>query len=50
LNTGLTNLNVQVLLIDPRDPHTLYAGAYDGGMFEMTFAPELETFGDVRKR
>jgi hypothetical protein len=50
LNAGLTNLNVQVLLIDPRNPNTLYAGTFDGGVFEMTFAPELETFGGVRKQ
>jgi photosystem II stability/assembly factor-like uncharacterized protein len=36
LNAGLTNLNVEVLLIDPRDPYTLYAGTYDGGVFAIT--------------
>ena len=40
LNTGLTNLDVEVLLIDPRDPYTLYAGTYDGGVFAMTFFPQ----------
>jgi hypothetical protein len=36
----LTNLNVQVLLIDPRNPDTVYAGANNGSVFAMTFAPE----------
>ena len=40
LNTGLTNRRVQALLIDPRNPDTLYAGTYDGGVFTMTFAPK----------
>jgi hypothetical protein len=36
LKAGLTNLNVQTLLIDPRNPDTVYAGTYDGRMFAMT--------------
>ena len=40
LNSGLTNLNVQTLFIDPRNPDTVYAGTYDGGVFAMTFAPQ----------
>jgi photosystem II stability/assembly factor-like uncharacterized protein len=40
LNAGLTNLNVQTVLIDPLNPDTVYAGTYDGGVFAMTFPSE----------
>jgi photosystem II stability/assembly factor-like uncharacterized protein len=39
LNAGLTNANVSILLIDPRDPSTVYAGTYGGGAFAITSVP-----------
>jgi photosystem II stability/assembly factor-like uncharacterized protein len=38
-NAGLADLNVQNLLIDPRNPETIYAGTYEGSVFAMTFTP-----------
>ena len=37
-NTGLTNLIVHALAIDPTAPATLYAGTYSGGVFKSTDA------------
>jgi hypothetical protein len=38
INTGLTDLKVSVLAIDPMMPQTLYAGT-DSGVFELTQVP-----------
>jgi hypothetical protein len=38
LNDGLTNLFVQTLAIDPRQPSTLYAGTYGGSVFALPLA------------
>jgi hypothetical protein len=35
-NTGLTNLDINALAIDPRTPTTLYAGTAGGGVFKST--------------
>jgi hypothetical protein len=40
VNFGLTTLTVQSLVIDPKDPHRLYAGTVDGGAFAITFLPD----------
>ena len=36
MNTGLTNLSVRSLALDPTTPSTLYAGTYGGGVFKTT--------------
>ena len=36
VNTGLTNLQVLALAIDPQAPSTLYAGTNGGGVFKST--------------
>jgi len=36
MNTGLTNLNVTSVVINPVNPATLYAGSYDIGVFRST--------------
>jgi hypothetical protein len=36
MNTGLTNLNVNALALDPVPPSTLYAGTSNGGVFKST--------------
>ena len=36
VNTGLTNLQVRALAIDPQTPTTLYAGTNGGGVFKST--------------
>jgi photosystem II stability/assembly factor-like uncharacterized protein len=38
VNTGLTNLYVNALAIDPTNPNTLYAGTNGGGVFKSTTA------------
>ena len=35
-NTGLTDLDVQALAINPSTPATLYAGTWNGGVFKST--------------
>jgi hypothetical protein len=41
VNAGLTSLNVSVLAIDPQDRNTVYAGTAGGGVFAITFDPDL---------
>ena len=36
-NSGLTNLDVLALTIDPQAPTILYAGTFGGGVFKTTF-------------
>ena len=40
VNTGLTNLNVHALAIDPGNPATVYAGTYGSGVFKITFSTD----------
>jgi hypothetical protein len=35
VNTGLTNLIVEALAMDPSDPQTVYAGTSGGGLFKF---------------
>jgi len=41
VNSGLTNLRVFVLAINPQDRNTLYAGTGGGGVFAITFDSDL---------
>jgi photosystem II stability/assembly factor-like uncharacterized protein len=36
---GLTVVSISNLMIDPRDPRTIYAGTAGGGVFAITFVP-----------
>jgi photosystem II stability/assembly factor-like uncharacterized protein len=38
INSGLTNLNVQSLVVNPQNPTIIYAGARDTGVFKSTNA------------
>ena len=47
INTGLTNTNVEALVIDPTDANTLYAGTEGGGVFVITQVGNFRQFMPV---